>query len=99
MPKKNKVIIIQDVKISPKQHKVISGCIQHKQRKGLGDYIGMAQNTVNSHLKLLFARLDVHSLSELIVLAIKSGYDCSGKWLKIVWFVLQLSNIDFPLDC
>lgn len=78
--KKRNIKKIKDVKITPARHRVISGSILHKQRKGLGDFIGMPQNTVNSHLKTLFLSFHIHTLSELIVLALSNGYDVKGKW-------------------
>jgi hypothetical protein len=71
---------IKDLKITKVRHRIISGCIRHRQRKGLGDFIEMKQNTVESHLKYIFAKLQIHTFSELIMLALLSGYTLKGTW-------------------
>ncbi|WP_430408817.1 response regulator [Kordia sp.] len=70
-PKTQKVVT---VKLTPREIDVLKLIAQNKKTKEIAEILFISVNTVQSHKKNLYSKLNIHSVSELVNYAIKYGF-------------------------
>lgn len=71
VPKTEKV---QNVKLTPREIDVLKLVAQNKKTKEIAELLFVSANTVQSHKKNLYSKLNIHSVSELVSYAYKHGF-------------------------
>ncbi len=71
VPKTEKV---HNVKLTPREIDVLKLVAQNKKTKEIAELLFVSVNTVQSHKKNLYSKLNIHSVSELVNYAIKHGF-------------------------
>ena len=60
-------------RLSPRQAEVVQGIIDGKTNKEIADGLGISEHTVVVHRTAAYARLDVHSVVQLLKMAAEYG--------------------------
>ncbi|WP_298420572.1 response regulator transcription factor [uncultured Kordia sp.] len=69
-----KIETIKNVKLTPREIEVLKLVAQNKKTKEIAQLLFVSVNTVQSHKKNLYSKLNIHSVSELVNYAIKHGF-------------------------
>jgi two-component system NarL family response regulator len=59
--------------LSPREIEVLELIAQGKRNKEIGDTLGITQETVQTHIKRLFTKLDVHDRTAAVMVALSRG--------------------------
>jgi DNA-binding NarL/FixJ family response regulator len=59
--------------LSPREVEVLELIAQGKRNKEIGDSLGITQETVQTHIKRLFTKLDVHDRTAAVMVALSRG--------------------------
>lgn len=62
------------IKLTPREIDVLILIAQNKKTKDIAEFLFISINTVQSHKKNLYSKLNIHSVSELIRYAYKHGF-------------------------
>jgi|GEM_PF-4218117 len=60
--------------------RIISQFVQGRTRVIAADMLGTSKSSLDNHLRLMFAMLGVHSMVELVVMALSNGFDTDGRY-------------------
>jgi DNA-binding NarL/FixJ family response regulator len=71
VPKTQKVA---DVKLTPREIDILKLIAQNKKTKEIAELLFISVNTVQSHKKNLYSKLNIHSVSELVNYAFQHGF-------------------------
>jgi two-component system NarL family response regulator len=59
--------------LSPREVEVLELLVQGSRNKEIGDRLGITRETVQSHMKRLYAKLDVHDRTAAVMVALSRG--------------------------
>ncbi|WP_298511820.1 response regulator transcription factor [uncultured Kordia sp.] len=62
------------VKLTPREIDILKLIAQNKKTKEIADMLFISVNTVQSHKKNLYSKLNIHSVSELVTYAFQHGF-------------------------
>jgi DNA-binding NarL/FixJ family response regulator len=62
------------VKLTPREIDILKLIAQNKKTKEIADILFISVNTVQSHKKNLYSKLNIHSVSELVTYAFQHGF-------------------------
>ncbi|MEM6684545.1 MAG: response regulator transcription factor [Bacteroidota bacterium] len=65
---------IEQVKLTPREIDILKLIAQNKKTKEIADILFISVNTVQSHKKNLYSKLNIHSVSELVAYAFRCGF-------------------------
>ncbi|MEM6721423.1 MAG: response regulator transcription factor [Bacteroidota bacterium] len=65
---------IEKVKLTPREIDILKLIAQNKKTKEIADMLFISVNTVQSHKKNLYSKLNIHSVSELVAYAFRCGF-------------------------
>jgi two-component system nitrate/nitrite response regulator NarL len=64
----------EQVKLTPREIDILKLIAQNKKTKEIADILFISVNTVQSHKKNLYSKLNIHSVSELVTYAFQHGF-------------------------
>lgn len=60
-----------DYELTDREKDVLKAAVDHRTKKDIGEALFIAENTVDSHLRSIYAKLRVHSRQEAVVKALR----------------------------